>query len=314
MTARTDTLTFSLFSPQAGATYEQLKDRAHTLERLGYDGLWLVDHFWASAAPDIDFLEAWTTLAALAEATTKLRIGVLVSCNSYRHPGLLAKMAATVDRISDGRLEVGLGAGWMEEEYAGYGYEFPPIGVRLAQLREGLEILRRMTEGNRADFQGDHYRIADVPTSPRPVQSPLPITVGGAGEKVLLELVARYADRWNCPMNSAFDIERLQAVLAEHCRSVGRDVSEIVVSEQLPVVMGVDEADYRAKREIAEMLIGGWVPIDEVAVVGTPDRVLEGLRAKAAKGVTDFALLFGDLGMDDTLELFATEVMAPLKA
>jgi F420-dependent oxidoreductase-like protein len=305
--------TFSLFLPQAGLSWPTLRDRARLLEELGYDGLWLVDHFWANGMPDLDFLEGWTTLAALAGATTKLRLGLMVTCNSYRSPALLAKMVATVDQISGGRLELGIGAGWMDVEYKAYGYDFPPMGVRLDQLEEGLEVITRMLGENRASFHGRHYRIEDAPNNPKPVQATLPITIGGAGEKRLLRLVARHAHRWNCPMNSAHEVERLRAVLAGHCRDVGRNVDEIVVSEQCMVVIGADEEAFQAKLGMAKAVLGGFADIDKVAVAGTPGRVIDGLRAKVARGVTDFAVMFGDLGQEDSLALFAREVMPALR-
>lgn len=305
--------TFSLFLPQAGMAWPMLRERARLLEDLGFDGLWLVDHFWANGMPDLDFLEGWTTLAALAEATQRLRLGLMVTCNSYRNPALLAKMAASVDNVSGGRLELGLGAGWMDSEYAAYGYEFPSIATRLAQLEEGLEVVTRMFGGQRATFRGTHYRVSDAPNLPAPVQQPLPITIGGAGEKKLLRLVARFARRWNCPMNSAHEIERLRAVLDAHCREVGRDPGDIIVSEQTIVVIGADEEAFAAKLAMARAVLGGFADIDAVAVAGTPDRVIEGLRAKMDRGVTDFAVMFGDLAMPESLELFAREVMPALR-
>lgn len=306
-------VTFSLFLPQAGLSWAMLRERAGRLEDLGYDGLWLVDHFWAGGMPDVDFLEGWTTLSALAAATTRLRLGLMVTCNSYRNPALLAKMAASVDNVSGGRIELGLGAGWMDSEYKAYGYDFPSMGTRLAQLEEGLEIVTAMLRERRTTFQGRHYRVEDAPNAPKPVQSPLPVTIGGAGEKKLLRMVARFAQRWNCPMNAADDIERLRGVLADHCREVGRDVDEIIVSEQTIVVVGADQDTLEAKMALARTMLGGFADIDKVAVAGTPDRVVEGLKAKMARGVTDFAVLFGDLGMDDTLDLFAAKVMPALR-
>lgn len=305
--------TFSLFLPQAGFTWPMLRERAQRLESLGFDGLWLVDHFWANGMPDADFLEGWTSLAALAEATTTLRLGLMVTCNSYRNPALLAKMAASVDRVSGGRLELGLGAGWMDSEYRAYGYEFPSIGTRLSQLEEGLEIVTRMLREPRTTFHGRHYRVEEAPNNPKPAQKTLPITIGGAGEKKLLKLVARHAQRWNCPMNSAHEVERLRGVLASHCREIDRDVSEIVVSEQTLVVMGADEESFQQKLAVAKAMLGGFADIDRVAVQGTPARVIDGLRAKMARGVTDFAVMFGDLGLDETLELFSREVMPALR-
>ena len=305
--------TFSLFLPQAGFSWPMLRERALLLEKLGFDGLWLVDHFWANGMPDVDFLEGWTTLAALAAATTKLRLGLLVTCNSYRNPALLAKTVASVDQVSGGRIELGLGAGWMDSEYKAYGYDFPSMGTRLAQLEEGLEIITRMLREPRTTFAGSHYRVEDAPNNPKPAQKVLPVTIGGAGEKKLLKLVARHAQRWNCPMNSAHDVERLQGVLAAHCADIGRDPSEIVVSEQMIVVMGADEEAFQAKLSVAKMMLGGFADIDKVGVLGTPDRVVAQLRGKMARGVTDFAVMFGDLGLEETLRLFARDVMPALR-
>lgn len=305
--------TFSLFLPQAGFSWPMLRERALLLEQLGFDGLWLVDHFWANGMPDVDFLEGWTTLAALAEATTKLRLGLMVTCNSYRNPALLAKMVASVDQVSGGRIELGLGAGWMDSEYKAYGYDFPSMGTRLAQLEEGLEIVTRMLREPRTTFTGRHYRVEDAPNNPKPAQKTLPVTIGGAGEKKLLKLVARHAQRWNCPMNSAHEVERLHGVLAAHCADEGRDVSEIIVSEQMLVVIGADEEAFQAKLQVAKVMLGGFADIDAVAVKGTPDRVVAQLKEKMARGVTDFAVMFGDLGLDETLELFAREVMPALR-
>lgn len=290
-----------------------LRQRAELLEQLGFDGLWLVDHFWANGMPDADFLEGWTTLGALAAATTRLRLGLMVTCVSYRNPALLAKMAATVDQISGGRIELGLGAGWMDSEYKAYGYEFPSTGTRLAQLEEALEIITRMMRESRSSFEGRHYRVEDAPNLPKPVQSPLPITIGGAGEKKLLRLAARYAQRWNCPMNSAHDVERLHGILAAHCRDADRNVDDIIVSEQMLVVMGATEDEFQTKLATAKAMLGGFADIDRVGVLGTPDRVIAQLRTRMDRGVTDFAVMFGDLGMNETLELFSREVMPAIR-
>src|ERR1700694_4933832 len=135
---------FAFWSPQAGATVKTLLDRAEMAERLGYHSFWLVDHFWTLGMPDLDLLEAGTMIGAIAARTERVRIGTLVLCNSFRNPALLAKSLTTIDHISNGRLEVGIGAGWMDEEYRAYGYEFPETPVRLKQLQEGLEILTAM--------------------------------------------------------------------------------------------------------------------------------------------------------------------------
>src|SRR5271154_5211250 len=145
---------FALFSPQAGQSAKALFERAALCEELGYHSLWLVDHFWTRGMPAVDHVEALTMMSALAARTQTLRIGTLVLCNSFRNPALLAKSLTTIDQVSDGRLEVGLGSGWMEQEYRAYGYEFPSIGTRLHQLEEGLQILKAMFTENRASFKG----------------------------------------------------------------------------------------------------------------------------------------------------------------
>ena len=306
--------TFSLFLPQVAMSYDMLRERALLAESLGFDGLWLVDHMWPRGMPDLDQLEAWTSIAALAEATNTIRLGVLVTCNSYRNPGILAKCVTTADHVSGGRIELGIGAGWMDEEYRAYGFEFPPIRTRLEQLDEALAILTSLFSEQRTTAKGKHYVFEDAPFNPKPVQKPLPITIGGGGKRVLMKQVARYATRWNCPMTVVSDMQGHRDALAEHCARIGRDPEEIIISEQTCVIVGRDADDYATKRQIAKTMVGGWIDLKTMAVGGTPDQVIEGLRKKMAAGVTDFAIVFGDMGMPDTLELFMTEVAPKLGA
>ena len=302
-----------VFLPQVGFSYTELRTRALKIEACDFDGMWLVDHMWWRGQPDTDFLDGWAATTALAEATERIRLGVLVTCNGYRNPGVLARTVVTADHVSDGRIELGLGAGWMEEEYCAYGLRFPPIATRLGELAEALEIITGLFVNDRTTFHGQHYRFLDAPFRPRPIQEPLPITIGGAGERVLMRLVARYAHRWNCPMNRVHDLPTHLEALRRHCDELGRDATEITISEQVPIVLGRDRSHYRSKRELAERLVGGFVGnLDEVGVCGTPDIVASALRAKRNAGVSDFAILFGDLAMDDTLELFTREVIPQL--
>src|SRR5229473_2710650 len=147
------TAEFAVFSPQAAQSFKALVDRARHAESLGYHSLWLVDHMWTRGMPDLDHVECLTMMTALAARTEKLRIGTLVICNSYRNPALLAKSLTTIDHVSNGRLEVGIGAGWMDEEYRAYGYQFPSMGARLKQLEEGLQILKQMFTEKKATFK-----------------------------------------------------------------------------------------------------------------------------------------------------------------
>ena len=296
---------FAFWSPQAGATVKTLLDRAEMAERLGYHSFWLVDHFWTLGLPDVDLLEAITMMSAIAARTERVRIGTLVLCNSFRNPALLAKSLTTIDHISNGRLEVGLGAGWMEQEYRANGYEFPSVGTRLRQLEEGLQILKAMFTENRATFKGRYYTVTDAPNNPKPVQKPHPpIMIGGAGEKVMLRLVAKYADRWNCPAGYR-DFKKTLGVLHEHCRAVARDPKEITVSEQLMVCIGANKAEVDQKWEMAK----GRKPFSFTAVKGTPDEVIKQLRERVSWGITMFTIMFADMAPPQTVELFAREVM-----
>jgi F420-dependent oxidoreductase-like protein len=303
-----------LFFPQVGTDFGGLVERAAACEESGWHSLWLADHMWARGLPDVDHLEIWTALSALAARTSTLRLGSLVLCNSYRNPALVAKMAASLDQISSGRLELGMGAGWMDEEYRGYGYNFPSVRVRIEQLEEGLEVVRRLFTESRATFQGKYYALDDAPNNPKPVQRPWPpITVGGSGERKLLRLVARYADRWNCPMNAGADLEHKLEVLRSHCADVGRDPATITVSEQVIVVLGKDAADLAQRWAMAKQFLGTFADLDAIAVRGTPTQVVDGLRAKVERGVRLFTVMFGDFAPPETIRLFGAEVIPALR-
>jgi F420-dependent oxidoreductase-like protein len=297
-----------VFVPQTAMTYADLRAIAAASEALTYDGLWVVDHMWGRGSPDAPFLDGWGLVTALAQATHRIRLGVLVSCNSYRNPGLLAKSAVTADHVSGGRVDLGVGAGWMEEEYAAYGFEFPPMLTRLAQLAESLAIITSLFGNQRTTFRGCHYRFEQAPFEPKPVQKPLPITIGGSGPKVLMKLVAQHAQRWNCPMPAAARLAEHIHALNRHCDAVGRDPREIAVSEQIAVVVAQDDARLRERVAVARERIGGFVDIDQMAICGTPQAVVDALNDKVRRGVDDFAILFGDPSCRDDLELFAERV------
>src|SRR2546426_4709150 len=190
------TIKFGLTLPQFGASWSEVKEIASLADEVGWDSVWVADHFLGVGSDDP--LEAWTEMSAVAAITRRVELGFLVLCNSYRPPALLAKMAATLDAVSRGRLILGYGAGWFVQEYEAYGYDFPPVGTRLRQLEEGLQILKRMWTEEQATFHGTHYRIESARCLPRPTRKPHPpILIGGAGEKVLLRLVAPHAHIWN---------------------------------------------------------------------------------------------------------------------
>jgi probable F420-dependent oxidoreductase len=270
---------------------------------------------WARGLQALDHFEIWTLLAAIAAITERIRIGALVLCNSYRNPALLAKMASSLDVISNGRLIFGIGAGWMEEEYAAYGYGFPRPRVRAEQLDEALEIIKRLFTQPSATFEGKYYAVREAVNNPKPMQQPHPpILIGGAGEKLLLPLVARHADIWNCPNNHARELPQRLAVVRDHCTRIGRDPAAIEVSEQCVVVLGRTQADFRRKLDRAQKTIGKTFDIEGSGFSGTPKQVAEQLRARVAQGVTFFTFLLSDFHAAESLELFAREVIPAVNA
>lgn len=290
--------------------WERIRERAMLAEELNYHSVWLIDHFVGGAERNQNLPECLTTLSALAAVTNRIRVGSLVLGNSYRNPALLAKALATIDSISRGRLEVGIGAGWFEADYEAYGYRFEPIRIRLEQLEESLQILKLMLSDKQATFNGKHYSIKDAPNVPRAVQKPHPpITVAGIGEKVMLRIVARHADRWN--FVGVKEPEKKIEVLHRHCREVRRDPDEIDLTEQLVVAVARTEIEARNRLDL-------WAkgslpePLLACAVVGTPDRVIRQFHERVAKGIRMFMLVLGapgDCGAPEDLELFAREVM-----
>ena len=213
--------------PSVTNPWQDLLDEAAHIEKAGWKGLWIGDHFMPNQ-PDTSgyWQESWTVLAALAACVPRIRLGTLVTGNTYRNPCILAKQVAQVDVISNGRVTLGIGAGWQENEHLAYGVPYPPPGDRLRRLEESVQILRALFDTGRATFNGKHYQVTDAPLSPRPVQDHLPILIGGGGEKVTLRLVAQYADAWNVA-GPAEVFARKSAVLREHCERVGRDPSTI---------------------------------------------------------------------------------------
>jgi F420-dependent oxidoreductase-like protein len=301
---------FSIQTPIEGATFGALARHWQAAERLGYDSVWLDDHFYGVLTPQSDdSLECWTLMAALARETSTLRFGTLVVCNNYRHPPLLAKMASSVDHISEGRLEFGLGAGWYEREYTAYGYDFPPIGVRLQQLEESLQICMRMWTEERATFHGRHYRVENAWCNPKPVQKPHPpIMIGGGGEKVLLRIVAQYADRWN--FGGSVDEFRVKLpILESHCRRAGRDFASVEKSWFGNVLLEPTEERLQERLRKRAARSGATTVLDERGIAGTPDKVAAKIQEYAALGVTHFIAMFGRVDRLGATELFAKEVI-----
>jgi F420-dependent oxidoreductase-like protein len=209
--------------------WPKLVERWRLFEELGFDSVWDCDHYVQPSQPHGPYYEAWTLLAALAAVTSRIRIGVLVTCNTFRHPALLAKEAVTVDHISNGRLELGLGAGWYEPEHAMYGIEFPPPAELIGRFVEAVQIVDRLLRSEEVSFEGKHYTLRNAEFRPGPIQQPRPpLTIGAHGPR-MLRLCAEYADAWNS-FGSVEEIRARNAVLDEKCAEVGRDPQDIVRS------------------------------------------------------------------------------------
>jgi len=205
--------------------FNSLKEACLKIEEMDFRSIWLYDHFYPMLSTGShSILESYVTLSALAMEIRRIRLGILVACNSFRYPSVLAKMAASIDVISGGRLEFGIGAGWFKDEYMAYGIPFPKPSVRIGQLREGVQIVRKMWTEDRASFEGKYYLIRQVVCEPKPIQKPHPpIWIGGRGEQLTLKVVAEYANYSNFSYVSPEECVHKLKVLKKHCEAVERD-------------------------------------------------------------------------------------------
>lgn len=291
-------------------------------EKVGFSSGWLFDHFFElpSMGPsDEPCLECWTTLTALAAETKKLRLGVTVMCAAYRNPALLAKMASTLDVISNGRLEFGIGAGWAGVEHAAYGFPFEKPAVRVAKLREAVKIVKKMWLEDKASFEGKYYRIKDAVNNPKPVQKPHPpIWIGGGGEQLTLRVVAELADGCNFISLSPEEYMHKLEILRTHCAKVGRDVRSIRKSWQGRVLMARNQAELneKTKKFVISPRGASGISSSEVAhnIIGTPEQCVEKINQYVDVGVSCFMLVFPEATRDlKCLELFSEKVMSHFK-
>lgn len=298
---------------------------AKEIERLGYESAWLYDHFHTVPKPTQEVTyEAWTLMAALAAVTDTVRLGQMCTCNSYRPPSHLAKVAANIDVISGGRVEMGIGAGWYEHEYLGYGYEFPKPSVRIGMLREGVEIMQRMWTEDEVHYEGKYYQLAGAINQPKPVQDPhIPFWIAGGGEQLTLNVAARYANYTNFGGTIEGFIHKSE-VLAGHCRDVGRDFDSITRSTNFNVIIGETEAEVQEKTDWIRRHLGALIGEQQAertlrnfteagGLTGTPEQLIEKLQRWAAVGMDYGILYFADAAYDQaSLQLFAEQVAPEL--
>ena len=298
---------------QEGVTWDDWVALARACERLGFEALFRSDHYLSvMGAGGRESLDAWGTLCGLAALTSTLRLGTLVSPATFRHPSVLAKSAVTADHISGGRVELGMGTGWLEREHRAYGFAFPPQRTRMDMLAEQLEIVTGAFRGGPFSFAGEHYAVDELDALPRPVQDPLPLLMGGAAKRRGAALAARFASEYNvvhaAPEDAAAARERLVAA----CEQAGRDPASLRFSLMHAVVIGASEGELADRAErLAEVTGDRADParLRRELIAGTPDEIVARLREYEQAGVERVMfqhLLHRDL---DALELFAAEVV-----
>jgi alkanesulfonate monooxygenase SsuD/methylene tetrahydromethanopterin reductase-like flavin-dependent oxidoreductase (luciferase family) len=298
--------------PVDGSTGPAFTEQIHqTLHRLPphFDSVWVDDHLFpgfSGLSNDTPYLECLTTIAHLAALHPTLTFGASVVCQSYRNPALLAKMAANLHLLTGGRFLFGLGAGWMEEEYRAYNFDFPAASVRIDQLEETIQIVRRMWTEVSASFAGTYYRIESAYCTPRPDPIP-PLLIGGGGEQKTLRVVAKYADWWNLPGGTADNYAHKLDVLRQHCQAVGRNYDEIVKTWSAEGI-AIAETEAEAQR------IAAASPYKKDVLVGTPAQVAEQLQAFVDLGVGYLIVRVIDFPATAGVDLFAHDVIPRLRA
>jgi F420-dependent oxidoreductase-like protein len=290
--------------------FETMSRCAIEAETAGFDAIWLYDHFHTVPTPQLETVfECWTSMAALARDTSTVKLGQMVTCNSYRPPSLLAKMASGVDVMSRGRLILGIGAGWYENEYQAYGYEYPETPERLRMLREALQVIKAMWTQDRADFAGQYYQLRGAINEPKPVQKPHPpIWIGGGGEKVTLKLVAQYGDACNFNADVATVRHKLN-VLREHCETVGRDYDSITKTVEFYTILGdqreIDRvvADTARRARVDEAFVRSWHPL-----AGDAKRIAQIIGDYVEAGIDYFIVNVPNAFEGGVISRFAEEV------
>ena len=285
----TDDVSLGLQIWPSNASWEELRSVALLAEQLGFASIYTWDHFAPVAGidPYSANFEGWQVLSAWAALTKRVRIGMLVTGNTYRHPAIVAKMAATLDHISGGRAIAGMGAAWFEFEHTRYGISFPPVGQRIEQLDEALTVMRSLFTQARTEFQGRYYQLTDAPAEPKPIQAHLPILIGGSGERKTLRVVAKHADIWHAFADSPAEFARLLEVLRAHCDAVGRDPASITPSTGGQVIIR-DHAG-ELERRFDELVSRHRVPRPTPsALMGTADQVAANIASRLRAGVRLF--------------------------
>ena len=293
--------------PDPVEAYEAMTSVAQEAESLGFDSVWLYDHFHTIPLPSQEVtFECWMSTAALARDTKRVRIGQMVTCNGYRNPALLAKMASTVDVMSHGRIDFGIGAGWYQHEYLAYGYNYPDAPERLRYLREAVQVILAMWTQDEAVFEGKYYQVRGAINQPKGVQKPhIPLLIGGGGEKVTLKLVAQYADACNIGGGDIQTIRHKLDVIKMHCEQLGRDYSDIRRTTSTICVIG--DSEETALASLSEQQRSLVSMMQANSLIGTPESMRKSIAEFEEVGVQELILWFPDAAKLESLRLFARE-------
>ena len=309
----THPIRFGVQTGQQNCTWEQMRDFWQKADAWGYDSLWAFDHFYPIFVPDPSgpCMESWTLLGALSQHTKRARIGALVNGNTYRNPCLTAKMAATLDQISGGRLNLGLGAGWFELEHNILGFDFKTVPQRLEALDESCRIIKGMFTQDKTTLKGKHYNVVDAVCNPKPIQKNVPLMIGGHGERVLLKLVAKHADMWNMTNANAAEMRRLIGVIERHADTVGRDSDQ--VEKTLMLAMAYNPPPPRKEMLSGFIAMMAQTTLDkahEHMIIGSKQECIDGIEGFIKAGVTHFIFMqVFDVIAEDEVQAFAEEVI-----
>ena len=294
------------FWPNPRSNYEDTAVLCSHAEAIGYDGVWLADHFLPDEDELIAVHESWITMAALARDVPRVRLGTLVTGNTYRHPAVLANMASTLDNLSDGRMVLGLGSGWQQNEHEAYGIQFGTAATRLRMLDEACQVIQGLFAYDHFDFSGEFYKIQRAPLEPKPRQAKMPLMVGGGGERVTLKIAAKYADEWNVWGNVDTLIHKME-ILDRHCETVGREPSAIERCAVALLFLSDNEKYLKRVRKSApsdRSIIGGVNEVRDI-VAAYQDA---GVKELVVPDFTLGTLIGADQRKLDLMEQFITEV------
>jgi len=307
-----DGVHFGVMVPQIKRTWQETQRAASAFEEMGFDSLWVNDHLYGPQSPAIPMLEAWTLAAGIAAVTEQPEIGTLVTPVGMRNPAHTGKMIATVDNIAGGRIIPGFGSGWMPREFTDFGMPFVSTRDRLRQLEEGLQIFKGMFDPDQDEFsfEGEFFHTENLVTQPKPPRD-VPLLVGGGGEQVTMRIAAQYADIWNNSAGAQDNLDHKVSVLRGHAERLGRDPSEIRVSQQCLVTIVEDDAKVAPMVERAQRIFGGHMgnPAGDMALTGTPSMIKERINRHVELGCDMFMIEFFGRDTIEPAQMFAETVI-----